>query len=262
MIQSANDTYTFRLGRRSYRRIGLLGWLVLNGCLLCAVVAVLASIWFLPTYSHGFTLYLKWQDALVGLCWYVSLISLLACVLVLRFLSALRTGYREGMLTLVGNTALIVRDLSAGNLSNIFGMLSTTLLCFLVAVVGLLPGGLLGWTLHITHPILAVLATVIVIILSVAGLVVTLVAALFAIISCLGSISACRDMAEPQTYPLTSQTTLIIEGFVLSIISSDKPESMIDLDLLHTKALDDLLNLLRKYRIDTQGMWNPPLDEE
>lgn len=261
MLQSANDTYNFRLGRRSYRRIGLLGWLVLNGSLLCAIVAALISVWLLPMYPHTFTFYLKWQDALVALCWYVSLISLVACVLVLRFLYALRAGYREGMLTLVGNTALIVRDFSPGNLSNIFAMLSTTLALFVVALVGLLPGGLIGWTLHLPQPVLAVLATAIAIIVSVAGVLVTLIALLFAIIGCLGSISACRDMATPQTYPLTSQTTLIIEGFVLSIISADKAESMIDLDLLHTEDLDYLLNLLRKYRIAAQGMWNPQVDE-
>jgi len=59
-----------------------------------------------------------------------------------------------------------------------------------------------------------------------------------------------------------SQTTLTIDDFVLTIISPDKPESMIELDLLDGDEQRHLLHLLRKRWIDTQGVWNPLLGEE
>src|SRR5712692_10398554 len=90
MIQSAANTYLFRLGRPSYRRISLLAWLLFAGYLLCAVVSAALGMRLYPTYAHTFTPYLKWQDALVALCWYITFISLGGCVLIGRFLFALR----------------------------------------------------------------------------------------------------------------------------------------------------------------------------
>src|SRR5215469_9164400 len=158
-MQPGVNTYLFRLKRASYMRTGAPGWLLFNGFLIFAFVSALLSAWILPTYSHSFTPYLKWQDALVALCWCATFISLGGCVLVARFLLALRIGYRQGILTLVGSTNLSVRDLSAENLVNIFRIVCTAFACLVVAFIGLVPIMLIGWTLHLPHPGLVILGT-------------------------------------------------------------------------------------------------------
>ena len=261
VIQPAVDRYLFRLKRTSYLRTGLLGWLLFNGFLICAFVSALLSAWILPAYSHAFTPYLKWQDALVALCWCVTFISLGACVLVARFLSALHLGYRQGLLTLVGSTTLSVRDLSPENLLNIFRVACTALACLIVAFIGLVPTMLIGWTLHLPHPGLVILATAAAIILSIVGLAITLTATTICVIGCIGCVSFCRAIGSLQTYQLADPTTLTIDNFELILISPDKPETMISLHLLES---DDqrLLLYLCKHWIDTQEIWNPSLGEE
>jgi hypothetical protein len=261
VIQPAKDTYLFRLKRTSYMRTGVLGWLLFNGFLVCAFVFALLSAWVLPAYSHSFTPYLKWQDALVVLCWCVAFISLGGCVLVARFLLALRIGYRQGILTLVGSTTLSVRDLSPENLVNIFRIACTTLACLIVAFVGLVPTMLIGWTLHLPHPGLVILGTAAAIALSIAGLAITLAATTICVIGCIGCISFCRAIGSLQTYQLVGQTTLTIDDFELIIISPDKPESMISLNLFESDDQRHLLHLCKRW-IDTQEIWNPSLGEE
>ena len=145
MIQSALHTYLFRLGRKAYIKTGLLGWLLFAAFLVCAIFSAFFGVKLLPTYNHDFTPFLKWQDALGALCWYSSLSSLVGCVLIVRFLYALRAGYRKEMLVL-GDSVLTVRDLSHENLSSIFWLIGTSLSCFLVALASLLPEMLLGWS--------------------------------------------------------------------------------------------------------------------
>lgn len=183
-------------------------------------------------------------------------------MLVGRFLYALHAGYREAMLTLVGSDTLVVRDLSHENLASIFWMVCTALSCFIAALLGLVPLILIGWTLHLSLPLLVVLGTVVAIVLSVAGLLVTTIITSCIIIGCIGSISFCRKMAAPQTYQLADQTTLMIDDFVLTIMAPNKPELMIDLDLLDADDQHYLLHLLRKHCIDTEGIWNPCLGEQ
>src|SRR5437868_1483333 len=67
MIQSGTNSSRFCLERKSYLRIGILGSLLCSGFLVCAVISVLLSARLLSTYSHAFTPYLKWQDALAVL---------------------------------------------------------------------------------------------------------------------------------------------------------------------------------------------------
>jgi hypothetical protein len=291
MIQAAHqNAELFRLGRRAYKRIGTLGWLLFNAFLICAFICAVLGAWLLTTYSHAFTPYLKWQDALVALCWWMSLISLGGCVLVARFLHALHAGYREAMLTFIGNETLIVRDLSPENLASICWIAGIALVCFLAALLGLVPLMLLGWTLHLPHLILAVPITALVIVLSVAGLLVSAIIMICIIMSCIGCISFCRKLAAPQTYQLNAQTTLTInshEGidipshdkprsyisginlgarggrdpsgsYVLTIISSNKPESLINLNLFDEDDQRQLLYLLCKLEIE----WNLTLDQE
>src|SRR5437588_12559438 len=125
MLQPATDTTIFYLKRASYVRIRLLGWLLIAGSACCALLCIVLGARLLPTYEHTFTLYLKWQDALVASLWYIALIALGGCVLVVRFLYALRSGYRKGMLILKQET-FIGRDLSPKNLASIYWAVHAT----------------------------------------------------------------------------------------------------------------------------------------
>ena len=261
MIQSALRTYLFRLGRKAYIKTGLLGWLLFVAFLICAVSSAFFGVKLLPTYNHDFTPFLKWQGVLVALCWYISLLSLVGCVLIVRFLYALHAGYRKEMLVL-SDSVLTVRDLSHENLSSIFWLVSTALTCFLAALAGLLPEMLLGWTLQLASPLWVVLGTVAMIILSIAGLAIALPSFLFVIIGLVGSISFCKKMGSPHIYRLTNQAALSIDGFVLTIIYPDAPESMIDLNSLNHEDQRLLLYLLRERWLGEQRAWNPKLGDE
>lgn len=261
MIQSALHTYLFRLGRKAYIKTGLLGWLLFTAFLVCAVSAAFFGVKLLPTYNHDFTLFLKWQDALVVLCWYVSLISLVGCILIVRFLYALRAGYRKEMLAL-SDSILTVRDLSPENLSSIFWLVSTALSCFVAALAGLLPEMVLGWTLHLASPLWSVLGSIAMIILSIVGLAIALPSFSFVLIGLVGSISFCKKMGSPHIYRLANQAALSIDGFVLTIIYPDAPESMIDLNSLNPEDQRLLLCLLRERWLGEQRIWNPELGDE
>jgi hypothetical protein len=69
-------------------------------------------------------------------------------------------------------------------------------------------------------------------------------------------------MGSPQTYRLTNQATLRIDGFVLSIIYPDQQESMFDLNLLEPDDQRHLLHLLYERWLEAQRSWNPSLGEE
>jgi hypothetical protein len=261
MRQISPKTYQFRLGRTAYIHTGLLSLLLLGGFLLSGLLTAAVALWFFPTYTHTFTPYLKWQDVLVALCWFITFIALGGCVLITRFLYAVHAGYIREMIAL-GDAALVVRDLSHENLSSIFWLISTALSCFLTALLGLIPEMLLGWTLHLSSPLLAFFVTGLAIVLSVVGLVLTLPFLSFIVIGIAGSVSFCRKMGSPQVYYLTSQTTLSIHSFVLTIIYPDAPESMIDLNILEADDQRRLLHLLFERWIGAQRPWNPSFGEE
>jgi len=262
MPQSVKGTYRFYLGRSSYRRITMRGGLVLGGFLLIAIAALIVSKQLWTTYNHQFTFYLKWQDALEFLLWFVSFLALGGCVFVLRFFFALRSGYRKGMIILAGQDSLIVRDLVAENLTSIFWIMHSAFWCFVGVLVGMLPEMFIGWTLHLPNIVLAVFATAIAIALSLAGLVVSGIAGTFIIIGCIGAISFCRKLGAAQRYRLSNHIALRIDSSVLTIIYPGTPESMIDLRLLDEHDRRRLLALLREYWIDAQQAWNPALGKE
>lgn len=262
MIQTPVNNYVFYLSRPSYKRMRLLSWLLIGASLAIAFACVVLAIKLWPTYSHAFTPYLKWQDALLASLWYIALLLLGGIVLVARFLYAVHAGYSQGMFILGSDSTLIVRDLSPKNLSSIYWAVGTALSCFIAAQIGLIPVILVGWTIHLPHPALVVLGTAAAIALSLAGLTVTLVASSFVLIGWVGCISFCRKMGAPQTYRLSNQSTLRIDGFVLSIIHPDQQESMFDLNLLDVKDQRHLLFLLHKRWLDAERPWNPRLGEE
>lgn len=262
MTQTPANDYVFYLQHSAYKRTRLLAWLLILASLAiafaCAVLAI--GLWF--TYPHRFTLYLKWQDALLATLWFVALILLGGSMLVARFLHALRAGYYRGMFLLQADSTLIVRDLSPKNLSSIYRAIGIVLACFIVALIGLIPEILIGWTLHLPHPALAVLCTAVAIVLSLAGLAVTLVATSFVLIGWVGCISLGRKMGARKTYQLSSKTILRIDDFILSITHPDQRESVLDLNLLDAESRRHLLSLLHKCWLDAEPLWNPRLGEE
>lgn len=262
MLQATENIYHFDLASQMYKRIRLRAWLMFGGFLCCVFLGIAGGFWLWPTYAHTFTLYLKWQDALVACSWCIALVSLGGCVLMLRFLYALRRGYRTHMLTLEGTNKLSGRDLSPKNFASIFWAVATTFSCFAVMLIGLFPAVLLGWTTQLSNPVLLVFATVAAFLLSVAGLIVSVPFGTFFVIGLVGGVSFCRRMGACETYLLGSRSTLRINGFVLAIIYPDKPETLFDLQLLTSQDQRRLLTLLRERWMEAERTWNPALGEE
>ncbi|HEY0754361.1 MAG TPA: hypothetical protein VGD98_10395 [Ktedonobacteraceae bacterium] len=263
MTQSSEQLYCYNMTRQAYQRISRLAWLMCCGFLLCLLLGLTGGIVLWPLYSHEFTFYLKWQDALVACGWCVALVSLGGCVLILRFLYALRQGYQGSMLTLENKNKLSGRDLSPKNFAGIFWLACTTFACFVVMLIGLVPTVLIGWTLHLTNPVLLVFGTGVAFLLSLAGLVLAVPFGAFFLIGLMGGISFCRKMGAMQTYILNRQTTLRINGFVLAIIQPDNPESLFDLQLLSSQDQRQLLTFLReRWAEEAERTWNPTLGAE
>lgn len=260
--QSREASHQFHLARRAYTQIRLKAWLLAGGFLLCVLLGTAGGFLLWPTYAHVFTLYLKWQDALVASCWGVALVSLGGCILVLRFLHALRRGYQEAMLTLEGANRLSGRDLSSKNLISIFWAVFTTFACFFVMLIGLIPAVLIGWTIHFSNPVLLVFSTIAAFLLSLGGLLLALPFGAFFIIGLVGGVSFCRRMGASQTYVLSSETILRIDGFSLAILHPEKPEILFDLQLLAPEDQRRLLTLLRERWSKAEHSWNPALGDE
>jgi hypothetical protein len=69
-------------------------------------------------------------------------------------------------------------------------------------------------------------------------------------------------MGSLHIYRLTNQAALSINGFVLTIIYPDAPESMIDLNSLNPEDQRLLLCLLHERWLGEQRTWNPELGDE
>lgn len=260
LVQLAQETtYRFDLGRAQYVRIRTMGGLFLGMLIVCACMALAVGILLWKSYLHDFTPYLKWQDALLGLSWFIAFIALGGGILVVRFLHALYAGYTQGMVTLVGNSAITVRDLSPENLKNIFWIMNSAFWCFVVVLIGLLPAMLIGWTSHLSNIALAIVTTSIAMIVSLAGLVVSIIAIVFIVVGCVGLISFCRKLGSSHTYSLDKQATLRIDNFALTITYPASTESVIDLNLLAPDDQHQLLALLQKRWIHTEQSWSPSL---
>ena len=260
IVQLAQDTYRFDLGRAQYVRIRIIGLLFFCVLIVSACLGIAAGILLWGSYSHNFTPYLKWQDALLSLSWFIAFISLGGAVMVVRFLHALHAGYTQGMVTLVKNSAITVRDLSAENLKNIFWIMNSAFWCFVAVLVGLLPVMLIGWTLHLSNLTLAILTTSIAVLLSLAGLVVSIIAASFIIVGCIGLVSFCRKLGSSHTYQLDHQATIRMDNLTLAITYPSMAESVVDMNLFAADDRQQLVSLLRKRWIDTEQIWSSDLD--
>ncbi len=252
----------FYLSSASFRRTRMLAWLLVLASLSLACGCIVLSVRLWPSYIHVFTLYLKWQDALMATLCYLSLILIGASIMVMRFYFAVRAGYRQGMIIQKRSSTLVVRDLSAKNIVSIYWAIGTILSCFIAALVGLVPVILLGWTIHLPHPVLVVLCTGAVILLSLAGLVVTLVATSFIFIGWMGCISFCRSLGSPQTYQLHRQTTMRLDDMVLSISYPHQAEAVLDLHLLEPEDRYLLLSLLHTSYLRAEHSLEPNTSNE
>jgi len=262
VIDMPTNDFVFYLSHTSYKRTRLLAWILILASSTIALACVVLSVKLWSSYTHRFTPYLKWQDALFATLCYLSLILVSGSAMVARFYYALRAGFYQGMFIQKGGSSLVVRDLSSKNLSSIYWAIGTTLSCFIAALVGLIPEILIGWTIHLPHPMLVVICTTIAILLSLAGLVVTLVAISFILISWMGCFSFCRKIGVPHTYQLDRQTTIRLDGFVLSITHPHQQEVVFDLNLLDLKDQHRLFSLLQECWLDAEVAWNPGLGEE
>jgi len=257
----AND-YVFYLSHASYKHTRMLAWLLVLASLTIAIACAVFSVKLWSSYTHIFTPYLKWQDVLLVTLCYISLVLIAGSAMVVRFLYALRAGFYQGIFMQKGGSTLVVRDLSSKNLSGLYWALGTTLSCFLAALVGLMPEICIGWIIHLPHPMLVVIGTGVAILLGLAGLVVTLVATSFIFIGWFGCFSFCRKMGAPQTYRLDRQTTMRLDGLVLSITHPHQQEAIFDLHLLDIKDQYRLFFILYKCWLDAEHAWNPGSDEE
>lgn len=262
MTQSVPGTYCFYLGGSQYRHINRRGWVFLLGCIACAAVAVLLDVQLWKTYTHEFVPYLKWQDGLAFMLGFIAFICLGGSVFILRFQHALREGYKKGMLTLDGNNALLVRDLSPENLISIFWIMNSAFWCFFVVLVGFFPVILIGWTMHITIVPLAVVATGLAVIFSAAGFILSMVATFFIVVGSVGAATLCRKLGSSSGYSVSDSTTLRIDNFVLTIIQPGMPEAMVDLNLLTSEDQRSLLTLLYTRWQASEHIWSPSLGEE
>lgn len=250
MIQSAMGSYLFRLGRPAYGRARLLGWLWFIGFVVLAATAFWLSIRLLSTYTFTFTYHLRWQDALIALLWFVTLLCLGGAIFSIRYQVALRAGYKHEMLTIVEGKTVMIRDLSPENLLSLFWMIHASFWCFIVVLIGLTPEMVLGWTLHLPSWQLVFVATGAAILLSIAGLVLSVTFAWFIIMGVIGSISLFSKLGECYTYKLDNRTTLRVDDDVLTIIYPGAPEAMLDLNALYPEDKQQLLMLLQTYILD------------
>jgi hypothetical protein len=263
MRKPASDMYQFNLDRGHYLRTRNLSILLIGLVLLCSALFISGGIALWGTYSHNFTPYLKWQDALVAMCWYMGcFVCWGICLLLGRFVHALRSGYRQGMVNMQGQDTITVRDLSPENIKSPFWIANSAFWCFFAALIGLSPAILFGWTLHLANPVLSLLTTIIAALLSLAGIVVVLVAVFFVIVGIIGMVTFTRKLGSSHTYQLNGQASVRIDNFVLTIIYPGTAESMVDLHLLAPKDQLRLLSLLHRRWIDGQQVWSPSLGEE
>jgi hypothetical protein len=262
MLDLPTNDYVFYLSHASFKRTRLLVWILVVASLMIAIACAVLSVRLWSSYTHKFTPYLKWQDAVIATLCYVSLTLIGGSAMVVRFYYAVRAGFYQGMYIQKDGSTLVVRDLSSKNLLGIYRAIGTTLSCFIAALVGLIPEILLGWTIHLPHPILVVICTGVAILLSLAGLVVTLVATSFIVIGWMGCFSYCRKIGAPQTYQIDRHTTMLLDDLVLSITQPHQQESVFDLNLLDLKDQHHLFSLLYKCCLDAECAWNSGSGEE
>ena len=263
ILAAAAHPIIFYPAPQAARRTRLLATLLIILTLLGSILLALIAYRFEPTYTHPFTPYLKWQDALLATLCYGSIILFIASIILARFHFACRQGSRQGILILQSQGTFTVRDLSPKNFHAIYRMVGSNFACFLVTLIGLSPCILIGWTLHLSHLILMLLTTAIAIAVSLAGLALSLIFGTFLIIGIIGARALTRALGAPHTYHLTSLTTLRVDNNILTITCPNRPETLFDLNLLHPHDQLHLLQLLQQHTRQDSLAYSPtPLDQQ
>ena len=255
------ETQIFRLECKAYRRMLRQGWSWCAGYMVAAGLALTGGLLLLPTYTHIWTPYLKWQDALVSLLCFIGLLGLAGATFVLRFLYALRAGYTTGILHLNRDHTIAVRDLSHENFISIFWMMHAAFWCFILVLLGLSPEILLRWTLHLANPMLAFFTTALVVLLSLAGMVLCAVFGFFILVGCVGLFNTCRNLGALYTYKLDNRINIRLDDSNLTIIYPDKPEAMLDLNVLKPEERQRLFALLQECDVEVQCIQEDVSDE-
>lgn len=262
MIAPTTRTHTFYPMGTSYAHTRLLGYLMCAALLLCSIAALWLSIHLWGTYTHTFKLYLKWQDALVYSLWFISFLGLGGAILVSRFLVAAHDGFRKGTFSFIDDMQIAVRDTSFGNLGSIFWVLNSAFWCFIAVLVGLVPIILIGWTVHLSPLLLSIVATGLAIVLSLAGLVVSVIGASFIFIGIVGLFSFSNKLGATNIYMLDNKLTLRLDGSVLTAIYPDMPETMLDLNSFEERDSRILLSLLYERWEQDGRSWMLEWDKE
>jgi hypothetical protein len=254
--------YRFYLDSVQHDRVRLRAVLFLFASLLLAAITLSLGVFLWSGYPHPFTPYLKWQDALVALLWSLTFVCLGGSIIVFRFLFALRSGYKQGMVTLTSDNVLLVRDLSHENLTSVFWMMNGAFWCFVAVLAGLTPEILFQWTLHLPSAVLMVITTGLAAVLGLAGLVVSVIAAAFIFIGCVGAVTFCRKLGSSHVYQWNAELNLRVDNFALTIMQPGAQESTIELNLLAKEDQLSLLSLLHARWQEAQEAWNPELGAE
>ena len=261
MIFTTTRTHTFYPRPSSYAQTRLLGWLMCAALLLCATITLVLSIHIWGTYTHSFKPYLKWQDALEYSLWFISFLGIGGAILVVRFLVAAHDGFRKGTFSFIDDTQVAVRDTSFGNLGSIFWVLNAAFWCFIAALVGLVPIILIEWTIRLSPFLLSLFATGLAIVLSLAGVVVSIVSISFIVIGVVGIFSFSNKLGATHTYTMDNKLTIRLDGSILTAIYPDMPEVMLDLNSFEPRDQRFLLSLLHEQWDSVDQCWNLEWDE-
>ena len=261
MIYTTTHTHTFYPKPSSYAQTRLLGLLMCAALLLCSAITLVLSIHIWGTYTHSFKPYLKWQDALEYSFWFISFLGVGGTILVTRFLFAAHDGFRKGTFSFIDDTQVAVRDTSFGNLGSIFWVLNAAFWCFIAILVGLVPIILIEWTIRLSPFLLSVVATGLAIVLSLAGLAVSIVAASFIFIGIVGIFSFSGKLGATHVYTMDNKLTIRLDGPILTAIYPDMPEVMLDLNSFEQRDQRFLLSLLYEQWNRADHCWNLEWDD-
>ncbi len=179
-----------------------------------------------------------------------------------RFLFAAHDGFRKGTFSFIDTTLIAVRDTSFGNLGSIFWVLNASFWCFVAVLVGLVPIILIEWTIRLSPFLLSVVTTGLAIVLSLAGLAVSIVSASFIVIGIVGLFSFSNKLGATHVYTMDNKLMVRIDGSVLTAIYPDMPEIMLDLNSFEPREQRFLLSLLYERWEMAGRSWNLEWDDE
>lgn len=228
MLQAKRESWLFYLRRGAYRRNSGIGWYYLGSALLIAISATAGGFLLWSSCAFALTPALLLPVAL----WGIALIALVAGTGFVRLLVALRQGYIQGVCQLENGQLLRLRDLSLENYITIVNIAKSALGCFMIVLLGLVPVLCLPSVWQMDSPMLSAVLTVMLIVLSVAGLGVSILAGVFLVIGLIGACSVFRQMGKFQSYTLNHRLNIAVTNSTMTVCSPGKAETLFDLQVL------------------------------